>query len=248
MTAPQTDPHLIELTREERRLLADKHPALARDRGWLISATAGEHGAVTALLSTLATLGQANARSLQDAELVLRVGGREVAFTLGVTDDDGVMLDGLAASSIAQELDLADRLAADPRSLARLRAASDAAWERLAERWGVLSDYQVAQRAGYTGPRPASYITPFVRQRLLFGVRRRGTRLFPGFEFDSRMRPRRGLRDVIANLPPRWTNLDKALWFDAPNGWLDDQRPAELLKDSPSKVALAAKHAAVPSA
>lgn len=248
MTRPQTDPPVIELTDIDRRLLAQRHPSLAREGGWLIPAAADEHGGVTALLSTLAVLGHASAKSLRDAEIVLRVGGREVAFTLAVSDQDGVMLDDLPAASIATELELADRLQADPRALARLRSASDAAWERLVERWGAYSDYQVAQRAGYQGARPAAYITPLVRQRMLFGVRRQGRRMFPGFEFDSKMRPRRGLREALAGLPARWSNLDKALWFNAPNGWLDDKSPAEVLASSPTAVAKAAKNAAVSTA
>jgi hypothetical protein len=85
------------------------------------------------------------------------------------------------------------------------------------------------------------------QEGLVFSVTYRGATYFPAFQFDAQGRPLPVIADVIRHLggeeKGEW---QLALWFTASTGWLDGQRPVDLLECGPEEVAEAAERKAEP--
>ncbi|MCY7417798.1 MAG: hypothetical protein LH650_04750, partial [Chloroflexi bacterium] len=59
---------------------------------------------------------------------------------------------------------------------------------------------------------------------------------FPGFQFDGSGRPLPVIADVIGTLGAVLSGWELALWFTSPHPDLQDQRPADVLRDAPDRV------------
>jgi len=82
----------------------------------------------------------------------------------------------------------------------------------------------------------------------IFGVQRGGRFLYPAFQFDAQGRPRKTISKVLAALGDAVGGWQTALWFVTPNGWLDGEKPVDLLEREPHAVLDAAADVAEPVA
>lgn len=107
--------------------------------------------------------------------------------------------------------------------------------------YGLTSE-EVAGLAGSRAGNRAALANRWKKEGRVFSVTYGGTAYFPSFQLDEAGRP----LPVIAELLALWKDRDYseweiALWFLAPNGWLDGARPADLLSTGPERVLDAAR-------
>lgn len=82
------------------------------------------------------------------------------------------------------------------------------------------------------------------RERKIFALSHQNATYIPSFQFDERGHPHPAIAKVIQILGKDTSDWGLALWFTAANGWLDDKRPVDLLKDKPEEVIQAAEQEA----
>ena len=82
----------------------------------------------------------------------------------------------------------------------------------------------------------------------IFAVKHRGRFLYPAFQFDAQGRPRQVISNVLAALGTEVGGWQTALWFVTPNGWLDEEKPVDMLEREPLAVLDAAADVAEPVA
>lgn len=82
------------------------------------------------------------------------------------------------------------------------------------------------------------------RERRIFAVTHGNATYVPSFQFDEKGRPRPTVAKVIGILGKDTSDWGLALWFTAPNGWLEGKRPVDLLNDDPEEVVQAAEREA----
>ena len=123
----------------------------------------------------------------------------------------------------------------DDAALAPLVAACRAAGglvrgDELAE---LLDDHGDGQVAGLAARIDAGEV-------IAFGWR--SSVWIPLFQFEAEgLGVRRALRPVLAELGAHYDGARLAEWFVAPNGWLDEERPIDLLESRPADVLHAAR-------
>ncbi|MGD0108796.1 MAG: hypothetical protein ABSC06_32880 [Rhodopila sp.] len=83
------------------------------------------------------------------------------------------------------------------------------------------------------------------RQRI-FSVDNNGQERFPAFQFKPDGEPHPNVGPILAILLKHRTEWQVALWFTAPNSWLDGDIPANRLDDTKEVIA-AARHEVAPS-
>lgn len=112
----------------------------------------------------------------------------------------------------------------------------------LLREFGALTSSEVAEFVGSEAKNRGSLAHRWKREGRLLGVSYRGTVWYPGFQFhDGIVLP--VIADVLAELAGAGLGeWETALWFSAPNGWLHDQRPCDLLLEAPARVVDAARH------
>ncbi len=104
---------------------------------------------------------------------------------------------------------------------------------------------RTGQHGGQRLPHNRSeYASALRRAGRLLGVRRGRRLVFPDFQFDEQLRPRRGIEKVLSVFREAgWSAESVALWFTAPHGYLDDEEPAVVLPRDPRLVAEEAANA-----
>ena len=81
----------------------------------------------------------------------------------------------------------------------------------------------------------------------IFAVQRGGRFLYPAFQFDAQGLPRKVISKVLAALGDAVGGWQTALWFVTPSGWLDGEKPVDLLDRKPDAVLDAAADVAEPA-
>jgi DNA-binding HxlR family transcriptional regulator len=82
----------------------------------------------------------------------------------------------------------------------------------------------------------------------IFGVSIGDEILYPRFQFAEDGEPKLVVERVLTTLPiDQMSPWELALWWAAGNGWLDGQRPVDLMDTDPDAVVSAAAHLAEPS-
>ena len=81
----------------------------------------------------------------------------------------------------------------------------------------------------------------------IFAVLHGGRFLYPAFQFDAQGRPRKAISKVLAALGDAVGGWQTALWFVTPNGWLDGEKPVDLLDRQPAAVLDAAADVGEPA-
>lgn len=138
-----------------------------------------------------------------------------------------------AEQHIAAEEASAPGTASSSLQLARSQQATEAAFQRIQQEFGLLRIEEVAE---LLGARPIS--------SELLGVRRDGIIVFPGYQFD---RGERTVRLVIEPLlalarANSWSNESLALWLIGPSTSFEaDGRPVDHLADQPEAVLASAR-------
>ena len=154
------------------------------------------------------------------------------------------MVDALAVNSaVSQVLEEATALPGP----ATLRALLDreAAWRDLDERYGMLPAPRIAELAGSRSANRSEFASAMRRDGRVIGISRGGRVHFPAFQFGADGRPLDLVRETIAVLRDAdWSDESIALWFTAPNGYLDGADPAEVIGAAPDRVVDAARNAA----
>lgn len=115
-----------------------------------------------------------------------------------------------------------------------------------AEEFGLLSAEHVADLVGSKSANRSAAAYNLRRGSRVFAVPTADGDRYPGFQFDpAGGRPRRAVGQVLAAFVPRGLGGWELLaWFTAPTGWLDDQRPVDLLVSAPAAVVDAARQEA----
>lgn len=133
---------------------------------------------------------------------------------------------GYRVTQRKQRRDPLDREGAEARQARRLASAKRA----------ILKEFGSLEK-------PAD-LERLQRERKIFAVSHGNEVYVPSFQFDEKGRPRPAVSKVIQILGKETSDWGLALWFTAANGWLDDRRPVDLLKDDPEQVVQAAEHEA----
>jgi len=82
-------------------------------------------------------------------------------------------------------------------------------------------------------------------ERRVFSVRVKGVDHYPLFQFTADGQPLPAIRDILQAFAGL-TDWQIALWFLAPNAWLGNQAPMNVLQHDPEAVLRAARHAVEP--
>jgi hypothetical protein len=116
--------------------------------------------------------------------------------------------------------------------------------QELIDEFGLRDSDQVADEAGSAASNRSATASRWLAAGKIFAVNHRGARLFPGFQFGAEGHPRPVIARVLEALKPYGLDgWETALWFTTATGWLDDQRPVDLLTREPEQVIEAARHA-----
>ena len=170
----------------------------------------------------------------------------ELPESISATVAEALVRDLLATAETAGKLGATLQAGAKlpgPATLVAIRER-EAAWRDLETRYGLLSAPELADRAGSGSRNRSEYASALHRAGRLLGVRRGRRLVFPGFQFDKHLRPRRGIEEVLAVFREAgWSEESVALWLTAPNGYLDDEEPAVVLARDPLLVAEEAANA-----
>lgn len=175
---------------------------------------------------------------VSDPEALVRLVKRNGVFTAEVTDSRGRQVD-------TQQL-IESMLPARVPSAARvLQARRNAlARERLLQEFGALTSAQVADLAGSRAANKAALANRWKQEGRIFSVTHHGQTLFPAYQFDGKGQPIPVIAEILSTLGHQDRDWPLALWFLSSNGWLEGQRPVDLLESDPSAVAEAARHRA----
>jgi len=129
-----------------------------------------------------------------------------------------------------------------PSSVAALQARRNAeARSSLVRELGALTSTQVAELAGSRASNRAALANRWKQEGRIFSVVDVWAKHYPAFQFDTEGRPRPVIAEIIRSLGSKSTDWELALWFTTNVGWLDGQRPVDLLESDPATVAEAAE-------
>lgn len=126
-------------------------------------------------------------------------------------------------------------------ALQQLQRAADAR-AQVATEFGLLSSREVAELADSRARNRAATAHRWEQARRIFSVPGGSGDVYPGFQFDHGQ-PLAAIHEVIEVLSPRLEGWRLAIWFTAPNGWLDRDRPVDRLVSEPTSVIAAAQQA-----
>ncbi|HYU31744.1 MAG TPA: hypothetical protein VEW48_06245 [Thermoanaerobaculia bacterium] len=129
-----------------------------------------------------------------------------------------------------------------PSTVEALQARRNAeARASLVRDFGALTSTQVAELAGSRASNRAALANRWKQEGRIFSVNYEGATLYPAFQLDAEGRPWPVIAEVIRTLGSKSTDWELALWFTTNVGWLDGQRPVDLLESDPAAVAEAAE-------
>ena len=127
-------------------------------------------------------------------------------------------------------------------AVARQAQRNAQARQELIDEFGLRDSDQVADLAGSTASNRSATASRWLAARRIFAVNHRGARLYPSFEFGTDGRPRPVIARVLEAFEPYGLDgWEIALWFTTASGWLDDNRPVDLLTREPDQVVDAAR-------
>ena len=106
-----------------------------------------------------------------------------------------------------------------------------------------LTAAEVAQLAGLSTRNPSAQPNKWKRQGQIFTIYHGGVNYFPGYGLDcaTGFRPVKALARVIDTFAEYKDGWGMAYWFASVNGFLDGQRPQDVLAHNPARVLAAAK-------
>jgi hypothetical protein len=115
--------------------------------------------------------------------------------------------------------------------------------QELVDEFGLHDSDHVAEAAGSAATNRSATASRWSAAGRIFTVNHRGTRLYPSFQFGTDGHPRPVIASVLEVFEPYGLDgWETALWFTTASGWLDDQRPVDLLTREPEQIVEAARH------
>ena len=119
--------------------------------------------------------------------------------------------------------------------------------EELVRRVRTYNAFDVAKLCGVAveGRREFLLARELARRGTMFYFLRHKRSLFPAYQFNE-SGPKPVVKQVLDLLSPHLSGFEIALWFSAPNGWLDGEMPEELMDSDPELVMDAAKQEMLP--
>ena len=146
-------------------------------------------------------------------------------------------------TTISRELVGAFLQGATPRpadlAQARLQAR---ALKQVFEGTEWLAAAEVGELAGLGSGNPTGSVNRWKSQRKIFAICRDGKDHYPRYGLGSDFRPLPRLAEVLSVLA-HYDGERLAAWFESPSGFLNGQRPRELLASQPGRVLAAASDA-----
>lgn len=107
---------------------------------------------------------------------------------------------------------------------------------------GFLSTDEVAQRLRRVVDQPISRLARWIVSRSVISISWRAQTLMPAFQFQlAEMSIRPCFASVLLELRDVFDNWELALWFAAPNAWLDYAAPVTIMPDDALAVMQAAR-------
>jgi hypothetical protein len=107
---------------------------------------------------------------------------------------------------------------------------------------GFVCTDEVAQRLRCLVDQPISRLARWIVSRSVISISWRAQTLMPAFQFQlAEMSIRPCIADVLGELRDVFDNWELALWFAAPNAWLDDAAPVTLMTHDALAVLQAAR-------
>jgi hypothetical protein len=115
--------------------------------------------------------------------------------------------------------------------------------QELIEEFGLYDSDQVAEVAGSSANNRSATASRWSAARRIFTVNHDGARVYPRFQFGADGQPRQVIANVLDVFRPHGLDgWETALWFTTTSGWLDDERPVDLLTREPEQIVEAARH------
>lgn len=105
-----------------------------------------------------------------------------------------------------------------------------------------LDSKTLAKNAGYKATNLAQTAWRWKTKGQIFSVDYFGTELFPAFQFRDG-KPLPTIKRILDAIGKQMSPWQLAFWFVAENGWLDGQRPVDVMMQSEDEVLEAAKRA-----
>lgn len=101
---------------------------------------------------------------------------------------------------------------------------------------------QIANAAGFSSSNPSAQPSKWKRDKAIFTISHNGVDYFPGYGLDpsAGYRPLKALARIIEIFENSKDGWGLAYWFMSPNSFLGGQRPQDLLRSAPQRVADAA--------
>lgn len=229
---------IVELSSDERRLLARSHPEIEPEapavvisgrRSLAVFSEAPERDAGPAGWDDAYPAVEEAASEVREPALAaLAFGGAEPPLP-------GAALLGDLVDALTPDLRVASAAA-----VAQARGNALARTE-LAREFGLLTSIEVAGLAGSRARNRAALANRWKQEGRLFAVPHGGQQLWPGFQLDEEGQPRPVIAELLEILGPELPPWQIALWFTSRSGWLDGERPVDLLAADPGRVAEAAR-------
>ena len=115
--------------------------------------------------------------------------------------------------------------------------------QELIEEFGLYDSDQIAEVAGSSANNRSATASRWFAARRIFTVNHDGARVYPRFQFGTDGQPRQVIANVLDVFQPYGLDgWETALWFTTASGWLDDERPVDLLTREPEQIVEAAQH------
>ena len=113
--------------------------------------------------------------------------------------------------------------------------------QELEDEFGLLTSAEVARLSRSTAKNKAATAARWASARKIVAVPRGdGGNRFPGFQFGLGGQPKPVVAEVIAAFGGKLDAAALALWFVGANGWLNGDRPVDVMDDAPGEVVDAA--------
>lgn len=155
---------------------------------------------------------------------------------LGETEAVEQLLSAMSSTPAAKGID-------EHRLVQIKRQAEARSWFESSYR--CLSSSEVAALSGSTARNSAAKANRLKGEGKIFAIPGPKGDRFPLFQFSDEGAPYPIVAEVLAALAGK-SPWSIALWFVSPNGWLDGERPVDLLEKESNRIASAAQRATEP--
>lgn len=137
-----------------------------------------------------------------------------------------------ARQSMAALAPAMQKLPAVPAGLARIAQATENAWKRVEDEFGLLTSTEVAARLGSRSVN-RDLAKTYRKRGLLLAVRRLNSFRYPGFQFTRDGQIRSTIPELVAlSAELSWPQEEVVLWLCAPSGAFDGDRPVDHLDEA----------------